>query len=266
MRIEIAQPVYGAPFDIDTTQQGTRLRRWVIAWTRAWVWAALSMLRRKRITPPGRTSRSQAASSALSSGPSRPTTSTWPAACRNGHGTLTNSSRPRISCLSSSSKIQCLQRRQAVGIGLLQPVQNALREGGKHGQLQGCIRLLGDVPLLGLFVLQQHLAGAFNHREWQPGQPRHLDAVALVRRARLNGVQKHDALGGFFDRHPQVLQSGQLLRQQSELMVVGSEEGSRADLGMQIFKRCPSQGESIEGSRSAAHFVQQDERLPASRC
>ncbi len=112
-----------------------------------------------------------------------------------------------------------------------------------------------------LLVLQQHLARALNDRERQAGETSHLNAVALVGRAGLDGVQKDNALRRLFDGDAQVFQSWQLLGQQCELMVVGSEECPRAHLRVQIFERGPGQREAIEGGGTAAHLVQQDERL-----
>src|SRR5450631_2620578 len=101
-------------------------------------------------------------------------------------------------------------------------------------------------------MLQQHLSRAFDHRERQPSQPRHLNAVALACRTRLDGMQKDYALGRFFNRDAQVLQSRQLLGQQSELMVVGGEERPRTHLRVEIFERRPGEREAVEGGCGAA--------------
>ena len=51
-------------------------------------------------------------------------------------------------------------------------------------------------------------------------------------------------------------QAWKLFCQQRELVVMGREKSTRADLGVKVFERRPSERESVEGGRAAAHFIE----------
>ncbi len=66
--------------------------------------------------------------------------------------------------------------------------------------------------------------------------------------------------GAFAAGDAKVFESLKLAVEQGELVVVGGEEGARADAVVQVFDGCPGEREAVVGGGAAAHFVEQDER------
>ena len=91
-----------------------------------------------------------------------------------------------------------MQRGEAVGVELSDAVEDALRERGEDGQLQGrggVFGFKGDVALFGFFVLREHAAGALDDGGGQAGEARDINAVALAGGSGLDAVQEDDAAG-----------------------------------------------------------------------
>ena len=84
-------------------------------------------------------------------------------------------------------------------------------------------QLLGD-GVLGRFVQRQDLPRALDHAHRQRGQARDLDAVAAVRRARLDAAQKQDLIAGFLDRDVQIADAFELAGELGQLVIVRGEE------------------------------------------
>ena len=109
-------------------------------------------------------------------------------------------------------------------------------------------------------MLAQHVPGPFDHCGRKPRQLRYFDSITLAGRARFDAVQKDNAAGRFFHAYAQVPHSRQLLGQHRQFMIVRGEQRPRTGLGMKVLDRRPGQREPVEGGRSAAHLVEQDER------
>ena len=95
-------------------------------------------------------------------------------------------------------------------------------------------RGLGD-PALAIGVLLEQRRRALGDAGGQSSHARHLHAIALGAGPRRDPVQKNRAIVPFGDRHTKDAHTWQRLREIGQFVIVGGEEGSRADVIVQIF-------------------------------
>ena len=119
--------------------------------------------------------------------------------------------------------------------------------------------LLVSAAPFGFSRCDENILRAIQNLLRQTGQPRDLDAVALVRAARDDLAQKNDLLVPFAHRDVEIADAAALLRELGQLVVVRREKRARPDLVVQKFRHAPCDRESVEGGCSAADFIQNDE-------
>src|SRR5579862_1431170 len=265
---------FTVPPSTSTQRTPWRAPRPVASLRRALVWRASTMLRRKRMTPPGLTRRSHARSRPLSSVPLRPTTSRLPAASRSvvvirfsGDGiescVLSSMVAARAFALEFPlqllEEIEGLERRERIDVDGFDAIDDALRKRREDGELHGlgCGFGLDALPLL-LFMLAQDMLGALDNGSGQACHTSHFDSVALAGGSRLDVVQEDDAVRRFLDAHAQVAHLLQFFHEHGELMVMRGEERAGAGFGVEVFDCGPRKRETIEGRCAAAHLVEQD--------
>ena len=125
---------------------------------------------------------------------------------------------------------------------------------------------------------RQDVARAGDHRRRQPGEPRHLDAVAAIGAAGQNLVQEDDLVLPLARRHVRVDDAGQRVGQIGQLVIVRGKERlrPRARVLREVLGDRPGDAQAVEGRRAAADLVEHDEaarggavagcaRSPASR-
>ncbi len=114
-----------------------------------------------------------------------------------------------------------------------------------------------------LVLLQagQNLAGAFDDVRRQPGEARHLDAVAAIGSPRQDLPQEHDVVVVLARRDVKVDHTRDRIGQVGELVIVRGEQrlGARARVRRQVFGDGPRDAETVERGRAAADFVEHDE-------
>ncbi len=201
------------------------------------VCGASVMLRRKRITPPGRTSLSHARSRPVSSVAAEPhheqasgrsakilrhdlllqflpcnSSSRFSACSGVSEFTSTASMRSTMRCESGVKMVICIGSAAVSTCTLCRSCFSCCRS--------TCLR-------------------ALNHRRGQAGQPRHFNAIALAGRAGLDGVQKDDAARGFFHAHAQIAHARQFFGQHGQLVVVRGKERARARLARADIRPLP---------------------------
>ncbi len=152
---------------------------------------------------------------------------------------------------------------EAVDIGLLDAVDDALGERCEHGHLDagGARGGSGFADLLGLGALVEleDVAGAGDDGGRKTGEAGDFDAVALAGRAGFDGVEEDDAGGGFANSDAEVAEVREAVGEEGEFVVVGGEEGARADGVVEVLDGGPGEGEAVVGGGASAHFVEQDE-------
>ena len=144
----------------------------------------------------------------------------------------------------------------------------ALERLGRGGFLAfargGDDRFLGDLRFavgveLGQLQVAQNLLGARDDLRRQPGQPRDLDAVTLVRAALDDLAQEDDLVVPLAHGDVVILDAGPGHLEFGEFVVMGGEERPRADAVVQVFRDAPRDGQAVEGRGAAADLVQDDE-------
>ena len=117
---------------------------------------------------------------------------------------------------------------------------------------------LVEFPLLEVF---QYFLGAPDDLVGHAGKPRHLDAVAAVRRALHDLAQKDDPLAPLLDGDVIVCNAFARELEVRELVIVSGKEGPRPELCcvVDVLGHGPGNAQAVEGARPPSHLVQQDE-------
>ncbi len=164
-------------------------------------------------------------------------------------------------------EIECIEGLQLVEVGAAQLFENfAIKSGEEHLLIAVLVHHVGGAGgkrlaefVLALLVSPQNFAGAFNHAAGKTGEPRHFDAVTLVRASGLDAAQKNDLAGRFFHGDVNILHRGEKIAKFRQLVVVRGEERARARVLLEMFNDGPGDGKTIERSGAPAHFIEEDE-------
>ena len=108
--------------------------------------------------------------------------------------------------------------------------------------------------------------GPGHHRRGDARQPGHMDAVALVRAAGHDFAQENHVLAVLHHGDAVVFHAGKAAFQLAQLMIMGSEQGLRADFlfVQQVFHHGPRNGKAVEGAGAPADLVQDHQRTIGS--
>src|SRR5437879_11706817 len=109
----------------------------------------------------------------------------------------------------------------------------------------------------------QDLAGALDHAVRQAGEPGNFDTVAFISAAGLDAAQENDLAGRLLRGDMDVLHRREKVGKLRQFVIMRGEKRTRADVLLEMLDDRPSNGQSIEGSRAAADFI---EKNKARRC
>src|SRR5271170_623359 len=113
--------------------------------------------------------------------------------------------------------------------------------------------------LLTLLMPPQNFPRPRNHLARQPRQSSHLNSIALVRAPSLHPPQKYNLVPRLLHRHMHIPHASQKLLQLRQLMIVRSKKRPRPRPRMQSLHHSPSNRQSVESSRPASDFIEQNQ-------
>src|SRR5947207_12825886 len=105
----------------------------------------------------------------------------------------------------------------------------------------------------------QDFAGALDHTARKSGEPRHFDAITLVRTAGLDAAQKNNLAGRFFYRDMNVFHRGEQVAEFRQFVVMRGEERARTRGVLQMFDDRPGDGEPTKGGRTPPNYLEHHE-------
>ena len=111
----------------------------------------------------------------------------------------------------------------------------------------------------GIFEVGQDFPCSLEDGLGETGQPRNLDAVALVGGAGDDFAEEDDVVVPFADCDVAISHTGAGAGEVGQFVVVGGEEGAAGGDVMKMLGHAPSDGEAVEGRGAPADFVEDDE-------
>src|SRR5208282_994649 len=91
------------------------------------------------------------------------------------------------------------------------------------------------------------------------GEASDFDAVTFVGAAGLDAAEEDNFVGRFLHGDVDIFDGGEKFGEFGEFVIVRGEEGARAGVFLEMLDDSPGDGEAVEGSGAAAHFIEEDE-------
>ena len=89
----------------------------------------------------------------------------------------------------------------------------------------------------------------------------YLNAIAPIRRPRLNGSEENDPVLRLLHCDMVILDAGQEIRKFCDLVVMGRKDSLCMKMRLDIFDDCPGQRQAVKRRRSTADLIQNDQAL-----
>ena len=160
--------------------------------------------------------------------------------------------------LSSASSLQRLERRHAIDVERARCVASDRRWRRGAASSDSCARRARACR--SALELRHDLARTRDHLLRQAGEPRDVDAVALVRAAGDDAAEEHDLVLVLAHRDRDVAHARARVGERDELVIVRREQRARADRVVQVLGDRPRDRDAVERRRAAADLVEDDER------